>query len=297
MRRCCCAAFGSTSSLDVTACLPHPPTHMLTRRRTYKFLRGVLAAAAVVTDAWPAACLQRGAPVDVTEFLVSCRRRQPAAGAGLRRPAGSHPPPALPATPPTQPGASRPRGVRGRRRRRALFRAAGPAAAAGGVRDLHGRWAALAGLARHTPALWQGLPAPLPSCLARADPPAAACCPPAGEFANGSEVRALLQAAGAKCLPRPPASCSAAAHGGPPSALLLCDVPDARSSPAAAPQRAQQEGTGEAGGRGVGPAPPAVAGAKWFRKAAEAGVPVAVLRWLLDSIGSYTVRPLAPYRL
>jgi hypothetical protein len=43
----------------------------LPRRRTYKYLRGVLAAQRVVTDAWLPACLAAGGPVDEAAYLVS----------------------------------------------------------------------------------------------------------------------------------------------------------------------------------------------------------------------------------
>jgi hypothetical protein len=132
----------------------------------------------------------------------------------------------------------------------------------------------------------------------------ASLCPPllAGEFANGGEVAELLLAAGAKRLSRPPAAPLQGTSGGPCTSFLLCEGPDTASSPA------QHRHMHEAGtvcaatcGNAVGPAavavPPALAAAKWYRKAAEAGVPVVSHRWLLDTISSYTALPLSAYCL
>lgn len=131
-------------------------------------------------------------------------------------------------------------------------------------------------------------------------------CPPfpptAGEFANGGEVAELLQAAGAKRLSRPPTATHSAARGGPCTSFLLCEAPDAGGSPHQQQAAAAAGPAGQQGGAASAAAvpkvvPPALAAAKWYQKAAEAGVPVVSRRWLLDSISSYTVKPLAPYLL
>lgn len=109
----------------------------------------------------------------------------------------------------------------------------------------------------------------------------------------------LLAAAGAKRLTRPPAA-AAAAGAGPCTAFLLCETGDAAGSPA---QPQQQPGKGQGQGEEAGAekqrqaVPPSIAAAKWYQKAAEAGVSVVSHRWLLDSISSYTVKPLPPYRI
>ncbi|KAI3428535.1 hypothetical protein D9Q98_007358 [Chlorella vulgaris] len=196
-------------------------------RRTFKFLRGVLAAKWVLTEAWLQACLEQEGPVNEEQFLV------PADHAGC----------------------------------------AGGAAAA--------RSSALLDL----PALLGGYGIYL-----------------AGEFANGGEVAELLLAAGAKRLSRPPAAPLQGTSGGPCTSFLLCEGPDTASSPASH-RHLHEAGTVCAAtcGNAVGPAavavPPALAAAKWYQKAAEAGVPVVSHRWLLDTISSYTALPLSAYCL
>lgn len=107
----------------------------------------------------------------------------------------------------------------------------------------------------------------------------------AGDFANRADVAALLKAAGGRELRRPPPG--PAAPGGPCTSFILVEGSSA-GSPAAA-------GGGAA-------AAAAAAGARaeerrWRDKAAAAGVPLVSHRWLLDSVSSYTAKPLAPYRM
>ena len=134
---------------------------------------------------------------------------------------------------------------------------------------------------------------------------------PAGEFAQtrGREVAALLKAAGAKQLSRPPAAAPTPRAGaGPCTSLILCEAPEpgAASSPSAAingsgGQQPAAQGDAAAAAeqqqQAAVPVPPAVAAAKWYQKAAEGGVPVVRHGWLLDSISCYTIQPLSKYRL
>ena len=111
----------------------------------------------------------------------------------------------------------------------------------------------------------------------------------------------LLKAAGAKVLSRAPAGPAPRACSGPCSSFLLCEAAADGGSPKgeALPAPGGGAGGGTAGRASEAQAavPPAVAGAKWYQKAREAGAPVVSHRWLLDSISSYTLQPLASYRL
>ena len=156
---------------------------------------------------------------------------------------------------------------------------------------------------------------PGPSCrffTRTADPPNPPTpCTPSGDFAqtSGREVAALLKAAGAKQLSRPPAAAPTPRAGaGPCTSLILCEAPEpgAASSPAAALSGGGQAAAqGEAAAAAAAAAaqqqavavPPAIAAAKWYQKAAEGGVPVVRHGWLLDSISCYTIQPLSKYRL
>ncbi len=161
------------------------------------------------------------------------------------------------------------------------------------------------------PCLMPGMPGPSCRVFTRtADPPSPPTpCTPSGDFAqtSGREVAALLKAAGAKQLSRPPAAAPTPRAGaGPCTSLILCEAPEpgAASSPAAA-----LSGGGQAAAQGEAAAaaaaaqqqavavPPAIAAAKWYQKAAEGGVPVVRHGWLLDSISCYTIQPLSKYRL
>jgi hypothetical protein len=51
------------------------------------------------------------------------------------------------------------------------------------------------------------------------------------------------------------------------------------------------------GGEEAQPAGASLASAKWYRRAKQAGVPVVAHRWLLDSIGAYTAKPVTQYLL
>ena len=133
----------------------------------------------------------------------------------------------------------------------------------------------------------------------------------AGDFtqASGREVAALLRAAGAKQLSRPPAAAPAPRAGaGPCTSLLLCEAPEPGSAgsptaggaggqPAAAAAAAEAGDQAQAQGAAAAAVPPAIAGAKWYQKAVEGGVPVVRHGWLLDSISCYTIQPLSRYRL
>jgi hypothetical protein len=56
-------------SMSSMRCLTARPA-VVPRRRTSKYLRGVLGARAVVKEAWLAACLAQQGPVDEEPFLV-----------------------------------------------------------------------------------------------------------------------------------------------------------------------------------------------------------------------------------
>jgi hypothetical protein len=64
----------SAPALGVTAHAPFPccARSPSACRRTFKFLRGVLAAKWVLTKAWLQACLEQGGPVNEEQFLVGC---------------------------------------------------------------------------------------------------------------------------------------------------------------------------------------------------------------------------------
>lgn len=110
-------------------------------------------------------------------------------------------------------------------------------------------------------------------CMAHPSTPI--CC--AGEFAqaSGREVAALLKAAGAKQLSRPPAAAPTPRAGaGPCTSLILCEAPEpgAAGSPAAALSggggqqavgQAAEEEAGEQEQQQRAQVPPAVAAAKW----------------------------------
>lgn len=110
-------------------------------------------------------------------------------------------------------------------------------------------------------------------------------------------MAALLKAAGARLLSRPPSGLSggdgaAGAAQGPTSTLVLCEPAAGGSGGSPAEQQ-------RSGGGGAAAVPPAGAeglrAEKWYARAAEAGVPVVAHSWLIDSVAAYTPRPLAGY--
>lgn len=130
---------------------------------------------------------------------------------------------------------------------------------------------------------------------------------------------ALLRAAGARQLARPP--CGPAPSEGPCTSLVMCEAggdSTAGATPqhaqhgrqAASPDNADQEGgalytalAGADGARAFIPGVDCISHAdevrkeKWFVRATESGVPVVSSLWLMDSLSSFTVRPLAEYTI
>lgn len=89
------------------------------RRRTFKYLMGVLSAKWVLREDWLAACLEAQAPVDEREFLVSAACERPscrgARAAGISAAAPGLHAAAPTMVPPTCTGWVTPRGSRGGR--------------------------------------------------------------------------------------------------------------------------------------------------------------------------------------
>lgn len=126
----------------------------------------------------------------------------------------------------------------------------------------------------------------------------------AGDWGSKAEVAELLSAAGARTLtrmPSAPAGADTAAAGGPATTFVLCEQPEAGSPAAPGGGRRSSTSDGAAAAAAAG-AESAAGGealqqAKWYRRATEAGVPVVSSRWLMDSVGACTLRPLGPYVL
>ncbi|GAB4814502.1 hypothetical protein N2152v2_001548 [Parachlorella kessleri] len=118
----------------------------------------------------------------------------------------------------------------------------------------------------------------------------------AGSYTNKQDIAELLRAAGARVLSRPPsvqarAGTAGAVPPGPCTSFVLCEASEGGS-----PQQAQQSQQGSAHGRP--PRQGAVAALqqeKWYSRAAAAGVSIVSSKWLMDTVSSYTLKPLQDY--